>query len=418
MSGAPAPEQTSVLYVDMAYTNAVVQAKGHHNFFEARHSHGLFERVWAVHPLADRGGSKAGRTEEIQFSPRQVLIEGISASRKWPAILAPLDFLLSQRALLARLARLIEREHIDLIVTTDPVYSGLFGTLLKRRTKRPLAVGIYANFDFANRTFGFLAMRRLFPWLWLQNLVSRFVLGHADLVVGGSQNYLDWAIRHGASPDKGAVIPIARNIEPCHLSDPATRGSHEELFCSLGIPLHGRHMIMVSRLIPVKFAEDGVRAMIQAAKIEPGAIGIVAGDGPMQPELEALVAAEGLSERIVFIGHVSQEVLSRVVPQCVTISPLTGMALVECGLGGSPAVAYDADWQPEFVEDGVNGFIVPLGDHRAMGSRAAELLGNDGLRQRMSQAMRDHAVRRADRAAIAKIEREVFGKVLKRRTAA
>jgi glycosyltransferase involved in cell wall biosynthesis len=230
-------------------------------------------------------------------------------------------------------------------------------------------------------------------------------------VIGGTQNYLDWATAHGADPAKGTVIPIARNIEPCHLSDPAEREPHEPLLASLEVP-SGRLMILISRLIPVKFAEDGVRAMIEAAKAVPDAVGIVAGDGPMQGELEDLVADAGLTDRIRFAGHLSQEQLSRIVPHCVTLSPLTGMALVEAGLGGSPVVAYDADWQPEFVEDGVNGFIVPLHDWKAMGKRAAQLLGDDGLRTRMSIAMRANALKRADRESIARHEREVFDRLL------
>ena len=84
------------------------------------------------------------------------------------------------------------------------------------------------------------------------------------------------------------------------------------------------------------------------------------------------------------------------------------------GLGGSPAVAYDADWQPEFVEDGLNGFIVPLHDWQAMGRRAAQLLGDETLRGRMSAAMRVSALARANRKAIACHEHDVFDAVLGR----
>jgi glycosyltransferase involved in cell wall biosynthesis len=91
------------------------------------------------------------------------------------------------------------------------------------------------------------------------------------------------------------------------------------------------------------------------------------------------------------------------------------MALVESGLGGSPAVAYDADWQAEFVEDGVNGYIVPMWDYRQMGEKALSLVRDEGLYARMSSAMREIARRRADRNEIAKLEREIFSRVLERR---
>lgn len=402
----------SVLYVDMAYTLAIVQRKGHDNFFEARHSGGYFAKVWGVHPISDVAGSGATSIKTHEFSPNQVIIEGISRSRSWPQLFAPLDFFLSQSKLLKLLVRIVRKERVDLIVATCPVFSGSFGLVLKWLTGRPLAICIYANYDDMYRNTGALAVPRLLPSFRLQNAVARFVLRRADLIMGGTRYYLDYAISHGADPAKGTVVPIARYVEPCHLVDPERRTSPEPVLAALGVPTHGRHMIMVSRLIPLKFAEDGVRAMIFAARADSRAIGIVAGDGPLQPHLKALVAEAGLTERIRFVGHITQVQLSQIVPHCVTISPLTGMALVECGLGGSPAVAYDADWQPEFVEDGVNGFITPLNDWQAMGARVAELIGNDMLRQRMSQAMRASALARADREAIARSEAEIFGRLL------
>jgi glycosyltransferase involved in cell wall biosynthesis len=171
-------------------------------------------------------------------------------------------------------------------------------------------------------------------------------------------------------------------------------------------------MIMASRLIPLKFADDGVKAMIEAARIDSRASGIVAGSGPLRPELEAMVAEAGMTSRIRFAGHLSQQQLSVLLPHCVTLSPLTGMALVESGLGGSPVVAYDVDWQPEFVEDGVNGFIVPTRDWREMGRKAAQLVGNEELRKQMGEAMRASAISRADRAVIAAQESAIFATLL------
>jgi glycosyltransferase involved in cell wall biosynthesis len=201
------------------------------------------------------------------------------------------------------------------------------------------------------------------------------------------------------------------------LADPASRGDPVEALRDLGIPAAGNYLLMISRLVPVKFAEDGVRAMIHAAVQEEDLICIVAGDGAMRLELEALVSSAGLQDRVIFIGHVDQEKLSRIIPKCITISPLTGMALVEAGLGGSPAIAYDADWQAEFVKSGVNGYIVPMWDYRQLADKALTLVRDAPLRARMSAAMREMARKRADRDEIAKLEREVFGRVLERRPA-
>jgi glycosyltransferase involved in cell wall biosynthesis len=412
IEGEPVQGGHKVLYIDMAYTHATVLRKMHQNFFETRHSGGLFEQVWGVHPLADRAGSSARSIQTYAFSPKQIIIEGVSSSRSWPRFLQPLDLVLSQIALVRRLIKVIRSERIELVVATDPVYSGLLGLILKRCAGTPLAVGIYANYDLAWETFRTLAMPRLIPSYRLQTFISERVLRGADLVVGGSQDNLNWGIKHGANPHVAAVIPIARNIQACHLTEPAHRPGAAETFATLGIPEGREYLLMVSRLIPVKFAEDGVKAMIHAASQDERVVGVIAGEGPLRPSLEAMVAEAGLTGRILFLGHIEQDVLSLIIPHCVTVSPLTGMALVEAGLGGSPAVAYDADWQAEFVRDGENGYIVPMWDYRQLGQRALELIQNPSLRARMSRTMREIARHRADRDQIAKIELAVFSRVL------
>ncbi len=408
----------SVLYVDMAFTHDMVVRGGKHGFFETRHSEGYFDKVWGVHPISDVAGSGSRAIQTFVFSPDQVIIEGVSRCHDWPKLLAPLDFLVSQARLLRMLARLIRSEKIDLIVATDPFFSGLFGAVLKRLSGRPLVICIYSNQDDIYHRFGVLASPRLLPWFGLQNFVARMILRYADMVLGGTQYYLDWAVAKGASRARGGVLPIARNIEPCHLADPAGRGDPNPLFKLLGVPVEGRHMIMVSRLIALKFAEDGVRAMVEAATIDPRAIGIVAGSGPLLPRLERIVADAGLTARIRFVGQVTQQQLAVMLPHCVTVSPLTGMALVESGLGGSPVVAYDIDWHREFIDDGVNGFLVPASDYRAMGRKIAEIIGDDALRERLSRAMRSIALARADRATIAASEKASFDRVLSPRGAA
>jgi glycosyltransferase involved in cell wall biosynthesis len=132
----------------------------------------------------------------------------------------------------------------------------------------------------------------------------------------------------------------------------------------------------------------------------------------MQEELEALAQSLGAGGRIHFLGHLDQDELSRLTPRAITLSPLTGMALVECGLGGSPLVAFDRDWQAEFVADGINGFVVPFLDNKAMADRALRLIDDPELRARMAQASRERALDFADRNRIEALEHEAYDRLL------
>jgi glycosyltransferase involved in cell wall biosynthesis len=132
----------------------------------------------------------------------------------------------------------------------------------------------------------------------------------------------------------------------------------------------------------------------------------------MQAELQELIENLNMTGRIHLVGHLNQHELARLLPHCITLSPLTGMALIECALGGSPIVAFDRDWQSEFVEDGVSGFVVPFTDHAAMAARAVELINDADLRRVMGGRGRERALDFSDQERIRAQEHAVFHKLL------
>jgi glycosyltransferase involved in cell wall biosynthesis len=64
-------------------------------------------------------------------------------------------------------------------------------------------------------------------------------------------------------------------------------------------------------------------------------------------------------------------------------SPVT---ITEAMASGLPVIASDIGGIPELVEDGVTGFLVPVGDSHAMAERIARLLERPELKQQMGQA--------------------------------
>lgn len=401
------------MYIDMAYTVELVRQKSHHQFFHMRHSGGYFARVWGVHPISDVAGKKSRIIETIAFSERQTIIEGVAESLPLPRFLLPLNFLVSQGRLVRRLRRLIGDEAIDLILSTDCYYSGLLGLLLKRLTGRPQVVAVYGNQDDLYTATGALAMPRLLPFRWLERRIARFVLSRANLVIAASRNNMSFAIANGAR-GYTAIIPVAKNIEDIHLVPPEER-TVPDAFARFAITSGAPVMLYVGRLLALKHPDEAVRAMAAVIRERPDGVGLLAGSGPMKAQLEQLIDDLGMRGRIHFLGLIDQRQLARLTPHCITLSPLTGMALIECGLGGSPMVAFDRDWQAEFVEDGVNGFIVPFLDHDAMADRALRLIDDPQLRARMSRAARERALEYCNRDHIYAKEHEQFDRLLSER---
>ena len=406
--------ERNLLYIDMAYTVEMVKAKNHHEFIESRHSNGYFKKVWAVHPLADIADGQSKKLQIIPYSPNQVIIEGVAKSMAWPRFLFPLNFFVSQYKLARQLVQVIRQNNISLITTTDPFYGGLLGLYLKTQTDRPLCVLVYGNYDEIYEDTGRLAMPRLLPWHWLEKRVARYVFRRADLVVGGNKNNLQYALNNGAGNNMTAVFPVSKNMYKGHLLDPAQRPSVNDSFRKLGVPLHRRYLLFLGRLLDVKRPDDAMKAMKVVMDKDPSVIGIFAGEGPMRDELEKMAIDLGIRDNVFLPGNLDQDTLSFVIPHCITLSPLTGMALIECGLGGSPVVAFDRDWQAEFVQDGFNGYVVPFRDYKAMGEKALLILGDEAVRKMFSHNMRKTALNYTDTERLYANEHRVFDQLFGR----
>jgi glycosyltransferase involved in cell wall biosynthesis len=203
-------------------------------------------------------------------------------------------------------------------------------------------------------------------------------------------------MRYGADPRKFLRLPVVKFIGSHHYTDPAARVFPSDALKAWGVPLGRDYLLYVGRLMDVKCPSDVLEAMRLALQEVPHAVGLLAGDGPLRAELQTRITEYGLTGRVFLLGNVDQHTLAALTTFCIILSPLTGMALIETSLAGAPVVAYDRDWQPEFITDGENGYLVPFRDFRAMARQAVLLLRDPDLRRRMGIAARKKALEFAD----------------------
>jgi glycosyltransferase involved in cell wall biosynthesis len=402
----------SLMHIDTAYTLSEVRAKRHESFFLARHASGLFPMVWSVHPIADVVGAAGGKIDVFRLAPGHVVIEGKAELCRLPRSLLFLNVAISQVQLYRRLVRLVRKHHISVVVSVDPYLSGLLGLAVARRTKRPFVVRISGNHDDLHDACGALAMPRLLPSYRLQRAVQRFVFRRADLVAAINRNNLGFGIANGAQRHT-AVIPISANVAAVHRTPPEERQGSLALLERLSIPSGVARLLYLGRLIELKHPDDAVRAMAETIRRHPRTVGILVGVGPMEEQLRALAQELGVASSIYFLGQRTQEELSKIIPNCIMLSPSAGqLAVLECALGGAPIVAYDRDFQPEFIDNGVDGFIVPFRDHQAMADKASLIISNPELAAHLSTAVRRKALLHVDPERVRTLEWEAFSKLL------
>jgi glycosyltransferase involved in cell wall biosynthesis len=121
-------------------------------------------------------------------------------------------------------------------------------------------------------------------------------------------------------------------------------------------------ILFAGRLVRWKGVEYLIEALAQLRT--PGAQVWIAGSGPYQPELEALAARLGVTERVRFLGTLPTDQLTALYHAADLLAATSfvnetfGIAPAEAMACARPVVASRFGGFPEVVEDGVTGYLV------------------------------------------------------------
>jgi len=138
----------------------------------------------------------------------------------------------------------------------------------------------------------------------------------------------------------------------------------------------------------VKRVDDFIRAAALVGRKRDNARFVIVGDGEFREELESLAVRLEIRDKIEFTGRVEDpEMFVRDFSVGVITSETEGFcnALVEYMANGIPVVATNTGGNPELVNDGVNGFLVPVGDVSAIAEKIVDLLEAESLRSDMGR---------------------------------
>lgn len=364
-----------LLVLDGAYSLRMIKERQLEQLVRARDLGGFFDHVWTVHPLVGASpehsaAESVGALRHTALSGSHTVVEAPIGRYRALAWVPALNFLLAQLAIFRYLNRLLRRERIGVITAQDPFYLGLMALLLSRLNRVPFTVTIVANYDAMFEVSGPIFPRLLRSHSVEQRL-QRFVLSRAASVAVGSVDNRRYALANGVTPERAVGVGYGDLIEPVHFSEPASRrGVRAEV--GLGDrPL----LVLVSRLVAVKHPLDVVDVLHQARRQVPDLAALFVGDGDLRPDLERRAHELGLQHDIVFCGVRDQSWIARALADAtVVVSPVTGRALIEAALSATPIVAYDTEWQPEFITDGSTGLIVPYRDVAAMAAAVSRLV--------------------------------------------
>lgn len=407
----------TMLVLDTAYTYDIMTERKVAVLVTGRDLGGYFDHIWTVHPFAsllkpEGSAERFGRPVVYEIAAGHTLIEGRVGRTARLARFPILNFLLAQIDVLVMLLRLVRKEKIRIVRAENPTYNGLMGWAVARLCRLPLMVGVWGNPGEIRRQTGRPNVPRLFRRIWIEELVERFVLHRADLVMAQNEDNRSFVLAQGVNRKKTAIFRFGNVLHPDHFVDPVLRDSGLPDLAALGIG--GMPTILtISRLQQLKLVDHVIRAVRTLKDRGCLVVALFVGEGPFRNEMEALAVELGVNDQIVFCGNREQAWLARVIPVVsVVASPLTGRALGEASLGGAPVVAYDVDWHSEIVKTGETGELVPYLDHTAMADAIERLLTDPERARLMGQRLRREALKIFEPAAVNRSQIEIYESLL------
>jgi glycosyltransferase involved in cell wall biosynthesis len=156
---------------------------------------------------------------------------------------------------------------------------------------------------------------------------------------------------------------------------------------------------IVANLKPIKRIDVLIRAFAVLCEQWPAARLIVVGvdshsqrGRSMRKELEDLSGDLGIHEQVIFTGGVDAPApyVNRF-DVAVLCSESEGFsnAILEYMRAGRPIVCTDTGGNPELIQDGFNGFLVPVGDADALADRLGKVLSDSALAHSLGAAARE-----------------------------
>jgi len=220
---------------------------------------------------------------------------------------------------------------------------------------------------------------------WRRRLTNRFILGRlADEIHGVCQFSADSLAR----TDGFTARPIEVIRNGIDLSRyPAT--SQDEARRRLGLPLDRKYVTCIARFHPVKDHAMLLRAFARVAAGVPDAELLLAGDGALRESLRAQANDLGIGSRVRFLGvrdDVPDLLRASDLFALTSISEAASLTLLQAMACCLPVVVTAVGGNPEIVQHGRHGFLVPRGDDAATASAIAQILQDPQQAAAMGEA--------------------------------
>lgn len=279
------------------------------------------------------------------------------------------------------IARLVDERRIDVIHCTIQI-SLLVGwvacALAKRKPRLVVALHTTVNLTRKFELFD----RLLYRWL----------INRCDRIIFVCHNQADYWVKKNPSLREKAHV-IYNGVDAEYYQPQKFKDEGHELKRLHNIPDDALVLLCIAGFRP----EKGHRHLIEAfSQLEGAPHLLLAGDGPLKKEINALVGEMGLARRVHFLGNVA-DVRPALAATDLSVLASTAvetfsMAMLESMAMEVPVIATDIGGLREAIVSGVTGELVEAGDPLGLAAALQNLMSDRSQFSAMGRSARQRVM--------------------------
>ncbi len=254
---------------------------------------------------------------------------------------------------------IIKENKIDMVLTQDPFLTGWVGAKIKKKFNIKLLIHFHGDF-FANKLW---LRENWFNYFLL--FIGKRIVRQANAIRVMSQGIKNKLIKFGLAEKIIKVIPTPVDLEKFSINKNKS-DNNKKIILSVG------------RLVLAKDFPTLIKAIKIVADKRQDFILKIAGGGPEYNKLKKLTAD---LDYIDLVGFVDHDDLPTEFQNCdlfvlSSTNESFGKVLVEANACAKPIISTATTGAKEIIQDGYNGFLVPIKDYKTLADKILYFLDN------------------------------------------